>query len=287
MSYINDTNKTYQKILLQSNNRTDNSPSVSDCYFQLQKPLYPPTGMNFLLHVDKITIPYSFYSLNENNDTLNYTLSAVTTSVTFEHQNPDALNLQSLMNTNLSGITCTYSIYTNKYTWACAASFSFNSASTIFELIGLSTATTSTLSGGTYYITSDAMVNLAGTKNIFVMSDFINDNIDSRYNTDNTGTLLELQTITNGNGYIFFENKGHDKILLDTLFISQFHLWLEDDDANLIDLNGKNWAISLHFNYIYARTYQPPTTTKNSIEADYIDRLQQIADGKDPDEEDD
>ena len=187
----------------------------------------------------------SYYIINSNNNTLEYN-GGSDRSVTITEGNYDVLQLRDFLNASIlkttSNITSSYVEKTNKLTFtADSGDFTLQSASTCFSLLDFSAGTHTSSSS---ILSSDIVVNLSGLSAIFISSNFSTRNIDSR-NAGFTSIIGKIPVNTASNGILNYTNKTGFKSLITEKAISVIHLTLEDEDRNIIDINGVGWIITL------------------------------------------
>ena len=85
-------------------------------------------------------IPHSYYNINSNNNIIYYIENSTTKTLTITSKNYNVNDLVSYLNSNWTNFTTTYTISTNKYTFA-NSTYDFTILSTsALDLLGLSKA---------------------------------------------------------------------------------------------------------------------------------------------------
>ena len=263
MSYILDTNLSSRQIYLQSGNANYYLNGIGSALYFFNDVIVAPNDTTILISIVDAQIPMSYYTISSNKNTLDYTENSINYSYSLDLGNTDAITLKSDLTTNLNNITCSYSSKTNKYSFTSSNSFSFNSSSTCFEFLGFSTGThTAVLDGGLYKLISDNVVNLAGTKSIYVASNLHNNSgLDTRTGSL-SNVLSKIPVNTSSNGILKYTNKSNYKINISDKHINYIHIMLEDDKREIIDFNGIDYSLTLQLDFIKTRLH---TEDKNFL----------------------
>lgn len=214
------------------------------------------------IKIGSIHIPYSFYAINSNNNKLyftgvgdttipvgNYTISTMTAALT------------AAMTTLLGGSpTATYNSTTNKYTLdSNGAAFIVDTASenNIAYAIGFETTTGSATSH-----TGDAVVDISGPKHLVLKSSILTQFVAEKNIT--ASALASIYTTNTGvsdnimhtipinaqpSGINLDIASSANSIRMNKLmkFQNNIDFRVEDDEGNLLDLNGKEWSVKLFF----------------------------------------
>ena len=226
--------------------------NTSDCVWYFKDIIQVGEHLDIIMSINDVQIPMSYYIINSNNNTLNYN-DGSDRSVTITEGNYDVLQLRDTLNASIlkttSNITVTYDEKTNKLTFtADSGDFTFKSSSTCFDLLGFSSGTHTSSSS---VLSSDIVVNLSGISAIFIASNFSTRNLDSR-NAGFTSIIGKIPVNTASNGILTYTNKTQFKSIITEKTISVIHLTLEDEDRNIINLNGVGWIITLTAEFRYA-----------------------------------
>lgn len=253
-THINNTLETDYEIYFKSED-SDYIDGNTLIKYNLTTPINVKEGLFMMMKVKTIEIPMGYYVLNENNDYLQININSINQSYTFTHGNPTAYNLQDFINDNFTNITATYNLYTNKIQLTSIYSFYITTTSTLNKLIGFTEDIqhNSTLISGSYYLESDLIVNVSGTKAIYLYSPtFHNSHMESGNNglVDNTMVLLKIPTNTLFNGILYYENYNSTYVKCYIKSLSEIIYGLYDDNGDLLDLNGQDWSLSLSVSLI-------------------------------------
>lgn len=198
--------------------------------------------------VQSIEIPYSYYVVNTNNNTLQFNDNAVTTqTVTIPIGNYTgtqfASELQTQMDTKYAGFTVTYSLTTYKLTFSHAGNFELLFASTISELIGLQAD-----SGVTTNFTCPGISDLSGPNYLLIRSDTLTRPMRRKplENKAASNVFAKVPVISGPGSVINVRTivpVSYDFAVRQTLSTIDFKL--VDPSGNVVDLNGLRWSISL------------------------------------------
>ena len=84
-----------------------NNNLISDCNFYLPV-MELPLQHTIMLSVQSVIIPYTFYNINDNNNTLNYTQNNISTKLTISKGNYNAINLATFLTASMTNFTVKY-----------------------------------------------------------------------------------------------------------------------------------------------------------------------------------
>src|SRR5690606_32022544 len=85
-------------------------------------------------------------------------------------------------------------------------------------------------------ITSDYVVDLSGTKFIYVISNLLTNNLVTR---ERVGCLVKIPAIADTNAVILYSDSSSMPNVIDDLALSQRYFILLDDDGTILDLEGR------------------------------------------------
>jgi hypothetical protein len=198
----------------------------------------------------EMEIPFTYYTTNANNNVLKFdvggTVYTATVSPASYVPNTFMTALQDAMNAAYfpAGFTITYSGDTFKFTINNATAFKILYAgSTIARSIGIFADT----AVGTSITTG--MINIGGTKNIFIKSvRLLKPKVNRPLFLNQPDNILYKLPVDGLPGDILIDKNNHrntiDYAILQTLETIDFQL--VDEDGIQLDLNGQEWAISLN-----------------------------------------
>ena len=194
--------------------------------------------------IKNCVIPYSFYNINNTNNTLDYTLNSVDYSITFENGNYNVLTLKEhILSLLEDGFSITYNVKTNTYTFTHSTyDFTFKNTSNCFELLGFQDD--NNYSSTSFSLSSTISINLFTIKNVYITShNFILNNIDSN-NHNKSNIICSVPVKGVPNSFIFYAD--NTKHLIHTVNnLTDFRISLTDENGNLIDFNNIHYSITL------------------------------------------
>jgi hypothetical protein len=209
--------------------------------------LYVPKKHHLHISLVSATIPYSFYTINNSNNKLMYTINAETYTLYIDPGNYSISQLTTYLNANLiTGLTCTYDSIRNKMTFSASTGFTFDISSTALRMMGITTYVSVSNK-----ITSTNCVNLQTIQYINVRTNFKTGNFtcDQLY----LQTLLCSIPVSNHipNSNIIYQHQGNVfTIDLYTNTLDNFTIALFDQDDNYIDLNGCDWSMVIQIDIV-------------------------------------
>lgn len=251
MSALNlDSKLQSQEIYLDSQYATINTTDGrnSDVYFFLNAPITVSTDHDIVMRIDNFVCPISFFVVNDTNNTL----VVNSTTFTIPEGNYNALTLSTALNTLLASlsITTTYNATTNKLTFTRATSFTFQSTSTCFKIIGFEDGVAHASVGNS--LTSDYVVNLSGTSLIYVdIPTVTTRNVSSKNNGGFTTIVKSVVADVPYGAILSYVNNTNSAVVLKEKYISFFQVRLLDDEYNTLDLNGQHFTLTLELFFYY------------------------------------
>lgn len=214
------------------------------------------------IKINSVHIPFSFYAINANNNTLyidsvgnstipvgNYTISTLTAAL--------IVAMDAIL-TPTSNVT--YNSTTNKFTLTHTTTpftIDTTSAANIAYVIGFEEP-----GGASTTKTSDSVVDISGPKHLVLKSSILTQFVAeknvtasglSAIYTTNTGVsdnvLHTIPINAMPSGVNLDISIQSNFIRMNTLmkFQNNIDFRLEDDEGNLLDLNGKEWSIKFFF----------------------------------------
>jgi len=234
-------------------NRFNASTSDIDFYFS---PISIPSQYDIHLSVQSAQIPYSFYNINNRNNTLNFYRNNQPnmTSVSIPIGNYTVTTLVSTLNTQLTSynFTVTYQVITNKLLFTNTNTFIFDGSSSILPILGFynSIGSLVSTSNSPYSLTSNAVVNLQTQQCVNICTNFCTSNINS-INGQQSTILASIPINSPPYGTINYSNYSlTNKVNLYSNLFSSINIKLLDQDNNLIDLNYQNYSLTLQFDIV-------------------------------------
>lgn len=264
-------NSYYPSIQLLLNSKYASSyknNEVSHCYFELPGSLPTIDGHIRMITLVNSQIPHSWYNVNSNNNTLNYSVNGITqTSITITSKNYNITELVSFLNSStlytVNNISCVYNSSTNKLTFTNGnnLNFIFLSTSTCFDLLGFSSVNNSSSS---YVLTSTKSCDLSYTKSLYITLGNISiKSMDCRTNLNYSNVItkmciekqyLSIETYKNYNYISHF--------IYDESPITKIELYITDDNFNDIQLNNCHFDCCLIIDYLYNPNFEKTNLTE-------------------------
>jgi hypothetical protein len=198
-------------------------------------------------------VPYTFYVVNNMNNTLVWSVGATPHKCTVAPGNYDTTDLlaalQAAMNAQSTGFTLTYNQDTYKMTFANAAAFTIDltnasGTSTINPVIGLTAQTTLGTS-----TTMLGVVNIGGPKYLLIKSVALTQpKITKPFLNTMQADVLYKVSVAGSPGDVLIEKNVYTNFLKygvrQTLKTLDFQLI--DDQGNQLDLNFQNWSLTVN-----------------------------------------
>ena len=251
MSYQLDSVFSSQQIHLQSEDANFYINGIGHSIYYFKTSINPPNHISMLISLVDSQIPISYYTITNSNNILDYTVNSINYTYNIDIGNPDAISLKSELNSNLNDISVSYNNSKNQYTFTSNYDFSINSNSTCLGFLGLSNTTHNSVNKS---LSSDNVVNLSGTKSIYILTNLLNHNIDSRTG-QRSKVLAKIPVQTSSNGILKYNNKNNFKSLIDNRHINHIEISLENDNREIIDFNGIHYSLTLQIDFIERKKY--------------------------------
>jgi len=222
-----------------------NNGLTSDCEFYLPQ-IEIPSNFHIHVSIENFCMPYSFYNVNLNNNSLTYLENNTAYTITITNGNHNINSIITELMSKMTRFTITYNSVTNKMTFVNSLyDFTFSSLSNCLSLLGFS----SNLSSSSKTLTSDKVVNLCPYRCICIHTNLKTFSINKKY-SNNTTLLASIPINSAPNSIIVYENKNNFKSNTFTNNISNIRIKLTDHDFNTLDLNGQHWTITLQFDIV-------------------------------------
>ena len=244
----NDVEVESIQIHLDSRNAISyNNNLTSDCYFFFNNRLEIPSQHTIYISVISASIPFSFYSMNTNNNLLSYSINSINYFITITPGNYNAINLISFINQNLqSGLTCSYNQITSKITFSHTTSeFIINSSSTCLVLLGIN----KTFSSISKSLTCDNCLNLQTVQAIYMLTNLSIGNMCVG-NLNRNNVLLSIPVESSPNSSIVYQNQNNFRNNLYSNNLNFINIKLADQYQNALDLNGQHWVATLQLDIV-------------------------------------
>lgn len=214
-----------------------------------------------MLSITHAEIPNSFYLVNATNNKL--VVNASTYVITPGNYN--AITFQNAIQPFLTGlgITMSYSLITNKYTWTSGVAFTIQGTSTCQQFLGISTG--GSLAGTN--VSSPYVANFLPISRILFRSNAFN--LTNYNQADGSNNLLLSVQNSSAPGalvlYNNYSNLRYDITALDS--INVVDISVTDDAGNLIDFNNCNWYLTFRIEYVFELPPNAITSFSKAISA--------------------
>jgi len=256
MSHLGDSHLGSISLFLQSDKATQ---SISDSHkiFNLDEIIETDPHLNILIGMTSFEMPYSFYNVNQFNNTFEITANSNTVSFTITSKNYTATQLATQLTSSLAvssrvtslgqTITVTFDDQENKFLFTSNSSikpYTITTNCTMNVLLGFDFPSTSSIG----ILGSENIVNLAGTPSIYFRINNLGiRNRDSRGKTD--GTIQKINVNCNFGEFIFYETTESIYYPLSNRTITMLDITLTDSDNNELILNGAGFSTTLTIHY--------------------------------------
>jgi len=235
------------QIHLNSKNRVHGT--INDAYFYINT-IEVPSDYSLHLSVLTASIPYSFYNVNNSNNTFVFTIGVNNYTYTLRTGNYSINDFLTELQTKITLLTISYDKIKSKLTFSYASNFSISTASTCLSLIGFGNLTdTSLLSSTNNTLTSVNCINLQSFHCVCIGTNFITNSINV-VDDRNPTIICSIPINTSPNSMITFVNPSHYKINIFSTMFSSINIKILDQDSNPIDLNGCNWSMTIQLDVI-------------------------------------
>jgi hypothetical protein len=230
------------QIYLTSTDADKYNGSISDAEYSIPS-IEIADGNHLYMSVQNVSIPYTFYNVNNSNNLLYYKLQNEPKSLlTIENGNYNITQLVDYLKSNI-GLYITYNIINNKLTFEHPTSnFSFLPESTCFTMLGLinNEFNISKL----LILISPNCVNIMSIKRINLLSNFITYNVN-KGSLNNSSILCSIPVNKAPYTLIEYSNTNHFRSNLFINIINKINIKLVDEYENIIDLNGCHYSLTL------------------------------------------
>lgn len=234
-------------VCLESENRSRGT--ATNATWVLDTPIPGVTGFS----VQDVEIPFAWYPINANNNSIRFVQSSTTYDITLTAgvYTPDELatELQTQLNAATSGFTVTFSETTLKFTVSNSTAFNIidDNNTTAQKLIGLSGDTGSVTSW-----VSDNVIDLSGTRHVLLES-----NLASLINRPRVNTscvdIIHRFPVTGNPGDVMSDparNNARFRVTDARRNINEITIRLIDDAGNELDLGGHQFTITLLIDFL-------------------------------------
>jgi hypothetical protein len=247
--------KGYVRARIDSAKRLNpNTESTSDFTYSLND----DTKRIVAYIIESITIPFTFYEINNANNVITFNNGTITVTIPPGHYTASSLTteLKSLIDIAFGDATTSVSYSGNTYKLTIARGNSFIvdgyidvPASTGSGIIGFNVSSANSTTN-----TGDSTINISGPSHVSIASDYLTKNISNRMRyIDDTysDVLLSLPILVQPGNDITLVNNMQVSIPLDNKYsilkTDKIDITIRDPYNNVLDLNGRNVVIDLIF----------------------------------------
>lgn len=212
-----------------------------------------PDGHYIHLSVVNAIIPWSFYSINENNNQLTITTTTLAPpqgTYYIGYGNYNAIQLAAYLTALIPTINVTYNTINNKFTFTSSTiDFTIDTLnSTCQELLGLSTQANENTSFGRVLL-SPYPINLSSIRTITVRSNYNTGNINFGENSFFCD-LCSIAVTSAPNGLIIYNNPNNYSSNLYISEINNISIKLLDQNGFPINLNKQYFNMILQIDVL-------------------------------------
>ena len=222
------------------------SNGLSDCYFYINT-IEVPTDYQINISVVSGAIPYSFYCVNSLNNTLNYKVGLIISTISFTQGNYNINQWLSYLQSLNLPFTITLNKLINKFTFTSSSSFTLYKSSTCFELLGLSSQ--DYVSDTSNIIVSNACINLQSIQVLYINSNFISKSVNVT-SINKATTICTIPISTPPYSLITYANTNNYKVNIFQNSFNLINIKICDQNNNVIDLNNCHWSLTLQIDVI-------------------------------------
>ena len=221
---------------------------LSDCYFYINT-IEVPSDYQINISVISSAIPYSFYCINSLNNTLNYKVGAVISTITFTKGNYNITQWLAYLQTLSLPFAITLNKILNKFTFTSTSAFTLLQSSTCFELLGLFNQSQDYVSNASFIIVSNACINLQSIQVLYINSNFISKSVNVT-NVNKSTTICTIPISNPPYSLITYANGNNYKVNIFQNSFNLINIKICDQNNNIIDLNNCHWSLTLQIDVI-------------------------------------
>lgn len=240
---------SYQIHIDSSNAHMLNSPDNSSVKIILKEGVEIKKNQYCLISACDAQIPISYYLINDSNNTLYFSVNeGEQLSLSILQGNYTASSLLTFLSASILvsyyGFSITYDDSALSFTFSNPQTFIFYGTSTCFKFIGLNSGNYVSSLSGSYYITSDCVIDFSGIRNIYIYSNLNTKSITS--GSSKFENILAKIPVTVSYGFLlFWTNFTLYKSMIHDNYLNYFEINIKDDVGNLLNFNGGTWSLTL------------------------------------------
>jgi hypothetical protein len=205
-----------------------------------------PGALYSSIRLNHAEIPYSFFLVNQYNNTLAFRSGNSAYSRTIEQGNYDSDTLTAALHAAFLPAQISISIdqLNGKLTFTSDSPFTILGESTLGGILGFEAADYVGIFDGTSYaIQPPYSLNLLGVRNILVKTNLIMDNFTSR--SSDKSILKSIPVNVPPFGLISFSDSTQSETLIKNKQVDSLEIQLVDDSGFLLDFQGQSWSIAM------------------------------------------
>lgn len=261
-----------------------NGDYKSNVQFDIPDMIYKDDTVEYIQYsIPYCVIPVSFYTINENNNTLHLLWNGYDLNIVFESGNYNAsyfinqfkslLGASNGWNITLDTVNSKFTI-TNSY-----SSFTLYGDSSVDYIMGFSDTCSSTVVGSQNSLTLSRPCNFLSLPRICLRCQQLSNSGNMRGNVNSADIVISIPNNSKPNGQIVFENI-YSKTFLKAERIERLNIQLTDDDGNLINFNGISSFFNIQFDIYRKNLEKPPPFSEIKHLVNSILLEKQLADEK-------
>ena len=198
-------------------------------------------GFYLYLSVVSISIPYSFYNINYQNNFFSYVVDNIDYSIILTPGNYNINQVVAELKSQMPYFNIVYNSITNKISFSHATSeFRFNISKFLY-LLGFTTNNITSLNKTIY---SSNCINLNYIRCINLVSNIYTNNINKSLE-HNASILASVPVHTSPYSIIQYNNLNNYRSNLFKNHLDYIMIKLVDNDENIVHLNGLNFNITI------------------------------------------
>ena len=225
-----------------------NASSIINNFYSFELPTIEIQDNCYLyLSIQYMSIPYSFYNINEYNNYLCYSINNITYTLYIDIGSYNINQLIEYINSN-TDLVLTYNSQTNKITFTSTYDFVLFKTSNCLELLGFKNNLTNYYSSN-LLLTSVFVCNLLSIQMINVISNYTTYNF-TQNNANDLSIICSVPVNTSPNSLIIYKNTNNYRSNLFVNNISNISFKLIDQNNNPIQLNGCDFNLTIQFDIV-------------------------------------
>jgi hypothetical protein len=265
MPFTHNTNIAPQQIFLKSSEYSilNNGSKKSSISFELKTKIIIPRNVDCYIQLTSFNYINAFYNVNTTNNQFYFSLNGggenINTiyNITIPIGNYTITSLLSFLNTELvNHIVLTYepSLFKITLTSSLYTFILRSGENDCLKLFGFSGSTLETNN-----ITSENLINLTGTRSLYIVLSNIRIQSNSSSNSSLSNILESINVDVLAGSTKSYYNASSVKYRIDEEYVNYLNVELYDSDSSsLLDFNNTDWFMTISFIFSYKNDYKPP-----------------------------